>query len=463
MMHEYLEHRKLLYFETSAAAFAGECEKLAEGYSKEWAGAPPERKKEIEWIVGNLAIDAMSYIPDWALKATEGNPAEALRDGYKILVNKLNEWNAQDQIAATEKEVWELANSNLIRVARLNDLGLLNTPIGTDCAWDLVQSSRHGMCVATTNPVMVDTVRLKYPEIWDPVRDMIAKEYAGRSNAEKGTRFTIEVAKYNCEVLMPIFKQTKGRLGYVHMQVNPHNAHDSEAMAEEAEYAYGELQKVFGAEPNIIFKIPAVKAAPKAVERLVGQGICVTMTASASVSQHRLFGEIFSKGKAKLQLLTMMAGRFDDPIIEELKLAGIPEDEAISLARRASNAVLHRSYAMLRDEMNANNFWLLTASMRVPGNIEGAFNDGDEKLILTIFPPQAVEYESVPRPIQPHVGEGIDEETLEKLSLSKIFRQGYEYEGLTIDEYDDWKVVADTMDQFCTRYDDTVAYLNERK
>jgi len=460
--HEYLEHRTSLYFKTSAFGFANKCKILAEAYAKEWDKAPENRKKEIEWIIGNLAVDAMSYIPDWALKATEGNPSEALKDGYKIFIDKLTEWKAEDRIAETKKEVWDLVNSNLIRVARLNDLGLLNTPLGTDAAWDLVQSSRHGMAIATTNPVMVDTVRSIYPDIWDPVRDMIAGEYAGASNEEKVTRFKIEVAKYNCEVLLPVFKQTKGRLGYVHMQVNPHNAHDSEAMAQEAEYAYGEFKKVFGGEPNIIFKIPAVKAAPKAVERLTGQGICVTMTASASVSQHRLFGEIFSRGKAKLQLLTMMAGRFDDPIIEELKSAGIPEDEAISLARRASNAVLHRSYTMLHDEMKASNYWLLTASMRVPGNIEAAFNNGDEKLILTVFPPQAEEYESALRPIYPHVGEGVDEESLEKLCLSKIFRQGYEYDGLEIDEYDDWKVVADTLCQFRSRYDDTVAYLNKK-
>ena len=461
MRHEYLKHRAALYFETTASEFANECKNLVEIYSGEWVSALPERKKEIEWIIGSIAIDAMSYIPDWAFKATEGNPTEALRDGYKIFIDKLTEWKAEDQIAATEKEVWELVNSNLIRVSRLNDLGLLNTPVGTDSAWELIHSSRHGMSVATTNPVMVDTVRQKYPDVWDPVRDRIAKEYAGASNEEKVTRFTIEVAKYNCEVLLPIFKHTKGRLGYVHMQVNPHNAHDWEAMAKEAEYAYAELKKEFGDEPNIIFKIPAVKAAPKAVERLVGQGICVTMTASASVSQHKLFGEIFSKGKAKLQLLTMMAGRFDDPIIEELQMAGIPDDEALSLARRASNIVLHRSYAMLRDEMKAHNYWLLTASMRVPGNIEAAFNNGDEKLILTIFPPQAEEYESVLRPIYPHVGESVDEESLKKLMLSEIFRKGYEYDGLTIDEYDDWKVVSDTLNQFCSRYDDTVAYLNE--
>jgi len=460
--HEYLRQRASLYFETPASGFASECNNLAEAYAKEWDNALDDRRKEIEWIVGNLAVDSMSYIPDWALKATEGDPSLALKDGYRIFLDKLNVWNAEDRIHKTKKEVWDLVNSNLIRVARLNDLGLLNTPLGTDAAWDLIKSSRHGMAIATTNPVMVDTVRSLYPDIWDPVRDMILKEYAGASNEEKVTRFTIEVAKYNCEVLLPVFKQTKGRLGYVHMQVNPYNAHDSEAMAQEAEYAYGEFKKEFGDGPNIIFKIPAVKAAPKAVERLTGQGICVTMTACASVSQHKFFGEIFGRGKAKLQLLTMMAGRFDDPIIEELQTAGLPEDEAVSLARRASNAVLHRSYAMLRDEMKARNYWLLTASMRVPGNIEAAFNSGDEILILTIFPPQAEDYESVLRPIYPHVGDGVDEESLEKLWLSKIFRQGYEYDGLSIDEYDDWKVVADTLCQFRSRYDDTVAYLNKQ-
>ena len=460
MRDEYLGLRDKLYFHTDVDGFIHACGELVNAYAAEWKKADAGRKADIEWIVGNLAIDAMSYIPDWRFKKTGGNADGVLKDGYTILMGQLKAWNAEKQIKDTEKEVWELANSNLLRISRLNDLGLLNTPVGTDAAWELIHSSRHGTSVATTNPVMVDAVRRNYPEVWNPVRDEIMKKYAGASDEEKVTRFTIEVVLYNCKVLKPIFEYTGGRYGYVHMQVNPHYAQDGDKMAEEAEYVYNELKKALNGTPNVIFKIPAVEAACPAVERLVNQGICVNMTACASVSQHRVFGEIMKKGKAKLQLLTMMAGRFDDPIIEELKAAGIPAEEAVALGRTASNVVINRSFSMLQDEMKADNVWLLTASMRVPGNIEAAFSNNEQQIFLSIFPPQAEEYESVPRKIYPNLGTPLSEEAMKKLYLSDTFRKGYEYDGLKTKEFQDFICVSATLKQFRARYNDTVAYLN---
>ncbi|MDR0841473.1 MAG: hypothetical protein LBN26_08865 [Christensenellaceae bacterium] len=464
MRNEYLDLREKFYFKTIVADFEAVCQRYVRQYASEWAAAAPKRKKEIEWIIGNLAIDAMSYIPDWKFKKTGGNAEGALKAGYAILTEQLKAWGAEDQLSETKKEVWELQNSNLIRVSRANDLGLLNTPIGTDAAWDLVHSSRHGTCIATTNPVMVDTVRGKYPEVWNPVRDEIAKNHPNASNEEKVEIFTLEVIKYNCKVLMPIFECTDERVGYVHMQGNPNYAKDSVKMAEEAEYAYHELEKYFGKKPNIIFKIPAVSAARATIERLVAQGICVTVTACASVSQHKVFAETMKNGKAKLQLVVMMTGRFDDPIIEELKAAGLSAEEAVALGRTASTAVINRTYAMLHNDLKIENVWLLVASMRVIGNIEAVYNDHVQPTFLSIFPPQAEEYESILRPVSPGIGRPYCEEALNKLlALSDTFRKGYEYDAMTAEEFDDYLCVTATMAQFRKRYNDTVEYLNEKK
>lgn len=459
MRDEYLALREKLFFKTDLPDFGGECGKMAEGYQEEYTGADTVRQEEIAWIIGNLAIDLQSYIPDWRLKKTGPDASGVLAHAYKLLTGLLRGWGAEAQIADTEKEVWELVNSNLLRVSRANDLGLLNTPVGTDAAWELIHASRNGTSVATTNPVMIDTVRKNYPEIWNPVRDRLAKENAGVTDQELVTKFSLEVVLYNCKVLKPIFDCTDGRLGYVHMQVNPYYAKDGKMMAEEAEFVHGELKRLMGCEPNVIFKIPAVSAALYTVPRLVKQGICVNMTACASVSQHKTFGELMMGGTAKLQLLTMMAGRFDDVIIDELEAAGLSRDEAVAVGRQGSTFVLNRSYMMLLNELKAENVWLLDASMRVAGNIEATFNAYPAPIFLSIFPPQAKEYEEVPRVILPQIGKPHDEAVLKTLMKSATFQNGYEYGALSAEEFDTYNVVDATLTQFRGRYDDTVAYL----
>ncbi|MDR1508064.1 MAG: hypothetical protein LBS53_00315 [Synergistaceae bacterium] len=459
MRDEYLGLREKLFFKTNLPDFKSECAKAAENYDREYKTAEPARKKSIEWIIGNLAVDMFSYLPDWKLKKTGPDATGVLAGSYALLTGILKKWNVAERLASVEKEVWELVNSNLLRLSRTNDMGLTNTPVGTDAAWELIHSTRNGTSVATTNPVMVDTVRKNYPEVWNPVRDEIAKKYASATDQERVTRFSLEVVLYNCKVVKPIFDYTNGRLGYVHMQVNPHHSDDGVAMAEEAEYVYGELKKLMGSEPNVIFKIPAVAAAQITVPRLLEQGICVNMTACASVSQHKVFGELMKKGKAKLQLLTMMAGRFDDPIVEELKSAGLSEDEAIRIGRQGSTFVLNRSYMMLLDELKANNVWLLDASMRATGNIEATFNSYPQPIFLSIFPPQASEYESVPRAISPNIGKSPEPGLLEHLMKSETFRKGYEWDAMKPEDFEHYKVITATLKQFRERYDETVAYL----
>ena len=85
MRDEYLGLREKLFFKTNLPDFKGECAKLAENYDREYKTAESARKKSLEWIIGNLAIDMFSYMPDWKLKKTGPDAAGTLAGSYALL------------------------------------------------------------------------------------------------------------------------------------------------------------------------------------------------------------------------------------------------------------------------------------------------------------------------------------------------------------------------------------------
>ena len=458
MQNEWMKLRDKLLFKTEPDHF----EKEMENVRKEWqirfeVGSQDQKLQTIE-LVKELTIDMKSYLPNWHL----------LKDGTKVTkdtmdyessknIRILNEWGAVDAVNYIAKEISDMDKSSLIKLSEMSDNGKINTRWGNDYATGLTHALRRGAVLVTTNPPLIDVARKSNPEMWNPVRDRLKAENPMMKTEKLCSLMTMQVVLENCREIRPIYDATLGKYGYVSLQVNPKNYTDSQGMIDEAESLYVQLKEELGGIPNVVFKVPATKAGIEVVERLTAQGIGVNVTVNFTVSQELVFAEAIEKGNAKTSFLTLMSGRLDDPIRDELLKAGI--EDAVEVSKWGGIAVGRRVYDLVYRQKDFKKSFLLQASLRGPWHIDELVTDEEHTVFITVFPDKAQEYDKVSRDIRPRISEDIPAEMLRKLYKSKIFTQAYEPNGLSTDDFDNYFPVAVTLKAFGKAYDELLEYL----
>lgn len=93
------------------------------------------------------------------------------------------------------------------------------------------------------------------------------------------------------DLLRPVYEKSKGRDGFVSIEVSPHLAHDSEATIREAHELWAHL-----ARPNIMIKVPATRAGLPAIEALLAAGVNVNVTLLFGLQRYREVVEAFLRG-----------------------------------------------------------------------------------------------------------------------------------------------------------------------
>ena len=335
----------------------------------------------------------------------------------------LRRWGADLRLAEVDGEAASIERSNMLKLSELADEGKLDSRWGHDAATGLTWAVRRGAVLVTTNPVMVNTVRKEDPATWDPVRDALKAAYPDATPEQRASLMTMNVVLDECRELRPIWKATTGRYGYVSLQINPRANEDAARMVEEVEDLYGRLTTELGGTPNTVFKIPGTRAGLEAVRRLTSQGIGVNVTLNASIGQQLAFAQIIEEGSTRVSFLTLMMGRLDDPVRDELAAVGLPD--AVEVSRWASVAVLRRAYPILFEERGYRRSAILAASMRGPWTIDGSIVTGPSEVFITCFPDKARDYDSIERPLVSHVHEPLPEGIEEKLGRSETFRKAY--------------------------------------
>jgi transaldolase len=453
---ESLALRRELLFETPPDRFVAAGSRVIERLTVEYEASAPGQAAVPELVAG-LAIDLSSYLAEWHLLAPGSGLGRAdVRAVVERLRDVLARWGEAALLQAADDEIAAIARSNLRRISELTARGEIANPLGHDAATGLTWAVRRGAIMVTTNPVMINTVRLDDPATWDPVRDALKAAHPDEAPEARGALMTLDVVLRECRELRPIWQATDGQYGYVSLQISPRSAGDSGHMAEEAEELYHRLETELGGTPNTRFKIPGTHAGIEAVRRLTAAGIGVTVTVNASIDQQLAFGEVIERGSAPRSFLVLMMGRLDDPVRAELEAAGAADAEAVS--RWASVAVLRRAYPLLFRERGFERSAIMTASMRGPWTIEGSIVDGPSPVFMTIFPDKARGYDAHPRPIASHIDEPLPAGVEEQLMRSQTFSQAYCVGALAPTDFDRFKPVVETLDQFTRNYEAFVDY-----
>ena len=101
----------------------------------------------------------------------------------------------------------------------------------------------------------------------------------------------IEDVQSAADLLRPVYEKTKGKDGYVSLEVSPDLAHDTEASIAEARELFLKIDR-----PNAMIKIPATKAGIPAVEQLIADGININATLLFSVERYLQVAQAYING-----------------------------------------------------------------------------------------------------------------------------------------------------------------------
>jgi transaldolase len=140
-------------------------------------------------------------------------------------------------------------------------------------------------------------------------------------------RLSIEDVQMAADVLRPVYDHTKGRDGFVSIEVSPYLAHDTQATIVEVQRLWNEVSR-----PNLMVKIPATEAGIPAIDALLASGINVNITLIFSRRQYEAVMRAFLSGienapdpTRTVSVASVFVSRIDTIVDSLLEQAGSPE------------------------------------------------------------------------------------------------------------------------------------------
>lgn len=379
----------------------------------------PEEKAFFAQTALELAVDLRSAIADWVLTKLVDD-AEIVAASDDLIAFAADFGASEEAVAAARAEIESIAASATVQMGKAYRRGEINTVWGHDYTSDLEYSMRRGARWVTTNPCKITGYKKDHPEHYAAIIAEVKRENPGAEPAVLAAQVFTKVCAINARAMRPIYEATNREYGFVCMQVDPRNIKDTQAMIDQVHFWQKAMSKELHTDdPNVVYKLPAVDAAKPAVKVLLEEGYKLCMTLNFSITQHAEFAELLAKGRHQ-EYLVEMAGQLDDKIAAELESLGVADAKVI--ARHGSEAVMRKSYKMLREKYK--NISIMSAAVRGPWHIQNSMApvDGPVFLITTVKG-KIAEFDANPTPIASLVDEPVEEKYLEILRRSKVFNQ----------------------------------------
>ncbi len=324
----------------------------------------------------------------------------------------------------------------------------------------------------TTNPPLSLQAIQKDPATWNAVVDDLVRAHPASTAEDLFWPVYREVVRRGAEFVRPIFDATGHKKGYISGQVDPRAYDDLQEMVRQA-------IQMHQVGPNVMVKLPGTKEGILAIELVTAMGVPTNATLVFTLPQMIQVAEAVRRGLARARangvdlscwrsVCTMMLGRFEDakPMKAQAAERGIELSE--SDIRWAGPAIFKKAYRLYRQRGYESK--CLAASMRLGPTINGRqtvrhleeLAGGD--VVATIFP-NIVEawldgYEG--QAIEPRIEQDPPASVLEKLLQIPYFREAYEEDGLTPDQFNTHAAVQETSTSFRQASYDLLGYIQSR-
>ena len=145
--------------------------------------------------------------------------------------------------------------------------------------------NEDGLRGMTSNPAIFE----KAISAGDDYNDIINAPDAKSSTAMAlYERIAIRDVQDACDIFKSVHTETKGRDGYVSLEVSPYLAYDTEATLNEARRLWKTVNR-----PNVMIKIPATKEGIPAIRQALEDGININITLLFAQSAYEQVAEAF--------------------------------------------------------------------------------------------------------------------------------------------------------------------------
>jgi transaldolase len=138
--------------------------------------------------------------------------------------------------------------------------------------------TEQGLRGITSNPSIFNKAFTSGNE-YDEQIETLAKE--GKSAQEIYEALTVKDVQDACDILKPIYDQSKGIDGFVSLEVSPYLARDTEGSINEARRLYKSVNRA-----NCYIKIPGTKEGVPAIEQMLYEGVNINITLLFSIDNY---------------------------------------------------------------------------------------------------------------------------------------------------------------------------------
>ena len=334
------------------------------------------------------------------------------------------------------------------------------------CLWndsasiqELTYSIEHGAVGATCNPVIVLGVLKKEMSLWKERIYSLISELPAAGEEEIAWRLVRDISIKGAALLKPIFDAQNGKNGRLSIQTDPRLYRNTLAIVEQAS-DFSQLA------PNMIVKIPVVKAGIPAIEEATYRGVSINATVSFTLPQCIAVAEAVERGLKRREregkdistmgpVCTIMVGRLDDWLKVLIEKDNISIDPGY--LEWAGVAVFKKTYQIFRER--GYRIRLLSAAFRnhmhwsefIGGNV-------------VISPPYSwqVRFNASDIEVRPRIDHPVELHVVEELTRKfPDFRRAYDEDGLTIDDFDTFGPTRRTLRQFIAACHDLDAIVRD--
>ena len=331
----------------------------------------------------------------------------------------------------------------------LNEMALTtNTDLWNDsCSIDeLTRAIQRGAVGATTNPSIVVYVLNKEMHLWENRIRELVRDNPTASEDEIAILLNEEMAVKGAELLKPIYDKYQGKKGRLSIQTAAKYYRNTEMLLKQA-------RRFASLADNMQIKIPVSAAGMTAIEEATYEGISINATVSFTVAQAIAVAEAVERGLKRREaegkdiatmspVCTIMCGRVDDWIRIVADRDNITTTPGfIDLA---GVAVMKKAYEIYKQR--GYRLRLLSAAYRCHSHWS-EFIGGD--CVVSIPFKWQERFDSSDIPCADQINTPVPEDIVDELSRKFVdFRQAYEEDGQTVEQFNSYGAQLRTLRQF---------------
>jgi len=212
-----------------------------------------------------------------------------------------------------------------------------------------------GVSGVTSNPAIFQKA-IGESELYDQaIQDYLTAEPQGQVEGLYEA-LVVEDIRLAADILLSVFEGTKGRDGFVSLEVSPHLARDADGTLTEARHLWQRVER-----PNLMIKVPATTECMPAVEELLAEGINVNVTLMFSMAHYEAVAGAYLRGLERCQrperlasVASFFVSRVDTKVDEILENLG--GEAALDLLGKIAIANSKLTYARYQELFEGDSF-----------------------------------------------------------------------------------------------------------